>query len=95
MAGEADAPDGYVRPKVLTEEEHEEHVHLCGLIPPVNCIGCPVVTQIACLREHTTDTSLARFPASMSLEERLLAYWKGIPLFVGEEVSEEENPFIV
>ncbi len=86
----------YVVPKVLSEEEHDAYVHICGEVPPFNCGDCPRDKRIACMRDHTTETSLSSLPDLMTREEKLRAYWALIPEFIGVELrAEEKNPLAV
>jgi len=85
----------YVRPKVLSEEEHEEYLHICGQTSPINCDDCPWDKRIACMRDHTTETSLM-FLNHMNREEKLRIYWMFVPEFIGiGRRAEEKNPLAV
>ena len=86
----------YVEPKVLSEEEHDAYVHICRQAPPLDCSNCPREKRIACMRNHTTETSLNFLPNHMTREEKLRAYWMFIPEFIGVELrAEEKNPLAV
>lgn len=98
MVRETDSQKRYVRPKVMTLKEHETYVHLCGDINEnTRCGECPFMLQVACLREHVVEESLADFPSEVSLEQRLEYYFWSVPIILGmwSEDKGSRNPFVI
>lgn len=77
---------GYVEPLVLSDEEHGWYTHLCGFTPRqgLGCDDCPDEEQVRCMREHTTESSLAAaMSGGLTRDEALRAYWEFIPTYIG------------
>ena len=76
---------GYVEPLVLGDEEHEWYTHLCGFTPQqgLDCDECSDEERVRCMREHTTELSLAAaMHGELSREEALRAYWEFMPTYI-------------
>lgn len=75
----------YVKPNLLTNNDHEYYVHICGRSPRegLKCDSCPIETRIRCLRDHTTYDDLRPIMArGCDEDEACRIYWEAAPAFV-------------
>lgn len=82
----------YVKPKLLSNNDHQYYAHLCGKSPRegLPCEKCPVETHINCMRDHTIRTGLEPAMArGLSEDEALKAYWEFVPEFVAWSMKHE------
>jgi len=84
----------YVKPKLLSNNDHEYYVHLCGKSPRegLPCEDCPLEKRINCMRDHTVKAGIEPAMAmGLSEDEALRAYWEAVPVVVALSMKHEED----